>query len=125
MLITDEVENYPGFPEEVKGPLLAQDMETQALLVGGEWEYAEVECLDDIDKPLKVVRTDGKNYTAKSNIIATGGAHHKLGVPGEDEITGRGVSYCAVCDGNFFRGQDVVVMGGGDSAVDEGIYLLR
>ena len=123
LLITDEIENYPGFPEGVKGPLLAQDMETQALRFGGELEYAEVEALDDIDKPLKIVRTDDKVYTAKSVIIATGGAHNKLGAPGEDELAGRGVSYCAVCDGNFFRGQDVVVVGGGDSALDEGIYL--
>jgi thioredoxin reductase (NADPH) len=98
-------------------------METQALRFGGELEYAEVEALDDIDKPVKIVRTDDKVYTAKSIIIATGGAHNKLGAPGEDELAGRGVSYCAVCDGNFFRGQDVVVVGGGDSALDEGIYL--
>ena len=123
LLITDEIENYPGFPTGVKGPLLARDMETQALRFGGELEYAEVEGLDDIDKPVKVVRTSDKDYTAKSIIIATGGAHNKLGVPGEDEMAGRGVSYCAVCDGNFFRGQDVVVVGGGDSALDEGIYL--
>ena len=123
LLITDEIENYPGFPEGVKGPLLAQDMETQALRFGGELEYAEVEALDDIDKPVKIIRTDDKVYTAKSIIIATGGAHNKLGAPGEDELAGRGVSYCAVCDGNFFRGQDVVVVGGGDSALDEGIYL--
>ena len=123
LLITDEIENYPGFPEGVKGPLLSQDMETQALRFGGELEYAEVEGIDDIDKPVKVVRTSEKDYTAKSIIIATGGAHNKLGVPGEDQLAGRGVSYCAVCDGNFFRGQDVVVVGGGDSALDEGIYL--
>ena len=123
LLITDEIENYPGFPEGVKGPLLAQDMETQALRFGGELEYAEVEALDDIDKPVKIVRTDDKVYTAKSIIIATGGAHNKLGAPGEDELAGRGVSYCAVCDGNFIRGQEVVGVGGGDSALDEGIYL--
>ena len=123
LLITDEIENYPGFPEGVKGPLLAQDMEAQALRFGGALEYAEVEGLDDIDKPVKIIRTDDKTYTAKSIIIATGGAHNKLGAPGEDEMAGRGVSYCAVCDGNFFRGQDVVVVGGGDSALDEGIYL--
>ena len=123
LMITDEIENYPGFPEGVKGPLLAQDMETQALRFGGELEYTEVEGLDDMDKPVKVVRTSGRDYTAKSIIIATGGAHNKLGVTGEDEMAGRGVSYCAVCDGNFFRGQDVVVVGGGDSALDEGLYL--
>lgn len=123
LLITDEIENYPGFPQGVKGPELAQDMETQATRFGGALEYAEVEAIDDIDKEVKLVRADGKDYTTKSIIIATGGAHNKLGVPGEDELAGRGVSYCAVCDGNFFRGQDVVVVGGGDSAIDEGIYL--
>ena len=123
LLITDEIENYPGFPEGVKGPLLAQDMETQALRFGGELDYAEVESLEDLEKPLKVVRTGERVYTTKSIIIATGGAHDKLGAPGEDEMAGRGVSYCAVCDGNFFRSQDVVVVGGGDSAIDEGIYL--
>ena len=123
LMITDEIENYPGFPEGVKGPQLAQDMEAQALRFGGELEYAEVEGLDDMDRPVKLVRTSDRDYTAKSIIIATGGSHNKLGVTGEDEMAGRGVSYCAVCDGNFFRGQDVVVVGGGDSALDEGLYL--
>ena len=70
-----------------------------------------------------MVRADDREFTTRSIIIATGGAHNKLGAPGEDEFAGRGVSYCAVCDGNFFRGQDVVVVGGGDSAIDEGLYL--
>ena len=123
LMITDEIENYPGFPEGVKGPVLAKDMEDQALRFGAEMEYSEVEGLDDLDKPVKVVRTYDRDYTAKAIIVATGGAHNKLGVTGEDELAGRGVSYCAVCDGNFFRGQDVVVIGGGDSALDEGYYL--
>jgi thioredoxin reductase (NADPH) len=123
LLITDEIENYPGFPVGVKGPQLAQDMETQALRFGGELEYTEVEGLDDLDNPVKIVRTSDRDYATKSIIIATGGSHNKLGVSGEDEMAGRGVSYCAVCDGNFFRGQDVVVVGGGDAALDEGYYL--
>ena len=123
LMITDEIENYPGFPQGVKGPILAKDMEDQALRFGAEMEHSEVEGLDDLDKPVKVVRTYDRDYTAKAIIIATGGAHNKLGVTGEDELAGRGVSYCAVCDGNFFRGQDVVVIGGGDSALDEGYYL--
>ena len=123
LMITDEIENYPGFTNGVKGPVLAKEMEDQALRFGAELEYTEVEGLDDLDKPLKVVRTDDREYTAKAIIVATGGAHNKLGVTGEDELAGRGVSYCAVCDGNFFRGQDVVVVGGGDSALDEGYYL--
>lgn len=123
LMITDEIENYPGFPEGVKGPELAQSMEQQAIRFGAEIEYTEVEDLGDLDKPVKLVHTSDKDYTAKTIIIATGGAHNKLGVAGEDHLAGRGVSYCAVCDGNFFRGQDVVVVGGGDSALDEGIYL--
>ena len=123
LLITDEIENYPGFPEGVKGPELAQDMEKQVLRFGAEMEYTEVEGLEDLDKPVKVVHAYDRDYTAKSIIIASGGSHNKLGVIGEDNLAGRGVSYCAVCDGNFFRGQDVVVVGGGDSALDEGYYL--
>ena len=123
LMITDEIENYPGFPEGVKGPELAQDMEKQVLRFGAQMEYSEVEGLDDLEKPLKVVHTYDKDYTAKSIIVASGGSHNKLGVTGEDNLAGRGVSYCAVCDGNFFRGQDVMVIGGGDSALDEGIYL--
>ena len=123
LLITDEIENYPGFPTGVKGPQSSIDMEQQTTRFGAEVKYTEVEGLDDLDKPVKVVRTFDGDYTAKSIIIATGGAHNKLGTAGEDEFAGRGVSYCAVCDANFFRGQDVVVVGGGDSAIDEGLYL--
>lgn len=123
LLITDEIENYPGFPEGVKGQELAVMMEQQTTRFGAEIEYAEVQGLDHLDKPVKTIHTDERDYTAKSLIIATGGSHNKLGVTGEDEFSGRGVSYCAVCDGNFFRGQDVVVIGGGDAALDEGHYL--
>jgi thioredoxin reductase (NADPH) len=123
LLITDEVENYPGFPRGVKGQELSQMMEEQTTRFGTVIEYAEVEGLADLDQPVKVVHTDGKDYTARAIIIATGGSHNKLGAPGEDEYAGKGVSYCAVCDGNFFRGQDVVVVGGGDAALDESNYL--
>ena len=123
LLITDEIDNYPGFPEGVKGQELAMMMEQQTTRFGADIEYTEVQGLDDVDKPVKTVRTDDRDYTAKSLIIATGGSHNKLGVAGEDAYAGRGVSYCAVCDGNFFRGQDVVVVGGGDAAMDEGHYL--
>ena len=123
LLITDEIDNYPGFPKGVKGQELSLMMEEQTTRFGTIIEYAEVEGVDDLDKPVKIIRTDDKDYTAKSVIIATGGSHNKLGAPGEDEYSGRGVSYCAVCDGNFFRGQDVVVVGGGDAAMDESNYL--
>ncbi|CAI8031145.1 Thioredoxin reductase [Geodia barretti] len=102
LLITDEIENYPGFPRGREGPGTGDD--------DGAADHA-------------VVHTDDRTLTAKSLIIATGGSHNKLGASGEDEFSGRGVSYCAVCDGNFFRGQDVVVVGGGDAAMDEGHYL--
>ena len=123
LLITDEIENYPGFPQGVKGQELAMSMEQQTTRFGAEIEYTEIQSIENADSPIKTVHTDDRPYTAKSLIIATGGSHNKLGVPGEDELSGRGVSYCAVCDGNFFRGQDVVVIGGGDAAMDEGHYL--
>ena len=123
LLITDEIENYPGFPEGVKGQELAMWMEQQTTRFGAEIDYAEVQGIENADEPVKTVHTDDRTLTAKSLIIATGGSHNKLGVTGEDEFSGRGVSYCAVCDGNFFRGQDVVVVGGGDAAMDEGHYL--
>ena len=123
LLITDEIENYPGFPEGVKGQELAMMMEQQMTRFGAEIDYAEVQGIEHADEPIKTVHTDDRALTAKSLIIATGGSHNKLGARGEDEFSGRGVSYCAVCDGNFFRGQDVVVVGGGDAAMDEGHYL--
>ena len=123
LLITDEIENYPGFPEGVKGQELAAMMERQTTRFGAETEYTEVMGIENFDQPVKIIHTDDRDFTAKAIIIATGGSHNKLGVAGEDALAGRGVSYCAVCDGNFFRGQDVVVVGGGDSALDEGHYL--
>ena len=103
LLITDELENYPGFPNGVKGQELAQMMEEQTTKFGATIDYTEVEGVDDLDKPVKVIHTYDKDYTAKTVIIASGGSHNKLGVLGEDEYAGKGVSYCAVCDGNFFK----------------------
>ena len=123
LLITDDIENYPGFREGVKGMELADEMYNQAERFGAEMEFAEIEAVDNLYDDRKLVRTSEGDFTARALIIATGGSHNKLGVPGEDEFSGRGVSYCAVCDGNFFRGQDVVVVGGGDSAMDESFYL--
>ena len=88
-----------------------------------EIEYTEIVGIENIEAPIKTIKTDDRDFTCKVIIIATGGSHNKLGVEGEDALAGRGVSYCAVCDGNFFRGQDVVVVGGGDAALDEGHYL--
>ena len=123
LLITDEIENYPGFKEGVKGQALAEEMYYQADRFGAKLEFAEVEGVENLNDDRKLIRTSEGDFTARALIIATGGSHNKLGAPGEDEFSGRGVSYCAVCDGNFFRGQDVVVVGGGDSAMDESFYL--
>ena len=123
ILLTDTIENYPGFPEGIRGPELSSLMCEQAVKYGAEIEYDEVTGVEDLAKPLKIVHAAEESYGAKSLIIATGGSHKKLGIPGEEEFSGRGVSYCAVCDANFFKGEDVVVIGGGDAAMDEGNYL--
>lgn len=123
ILITDMIENYPGFPEGIRGPELSRLMEEQTKKFGAEIRNEEITGVADLEKASKVVHTSDGSYIAKTVIITTGGSHNKLGVPGEDEYSGRGVSYCAVCDGNFFRGEDVVVIGGGDAALDEGEYL--
>lgn len=118
---TAAIENYPGF-KSVLGPDLAKDMYEGATQFGAEFAYGSVEAIEDHGDH-KVVKTDDGDYTAKAVIVATGSEYKKLGVPGEDSYGGRGVSYCAVCDGAFFKNRDVIVVGGGDSAVEEGIYL--
>ena len=124
LMLTSDIENYPGFPQGILGPELTQRMEEQARRFGAEFTYDTVERLE-LDKTPKVVVGSDRPYTAKAVIITAGGAHNKLEVPGEDEFAGRGVSYCATCDGNFFTGEDTVVVGGGDAAMDEGLYLSR
>ena len=123
ILVTDMIENYPGFPEGIRGPELSVMMEQQTRRFGADMRFEDVEGVEKLDEPLKLVHTSDGTYAGKTIIIASGGSHKKLGVPGEDELSGKGVSYCAVCDGNFFRGEDVVVVGGGDAALDEGGYL--
>lgn len=122
--ITNEVENYPGFPEGTTGPELVELMKAQAEKFGARYDIDEVIEVDFGDWPLGV-KTHGAEYEAKSVIVTTGASPRKLNVPGEEEFTGRGVSYCATCDGFFFRGKDVVVVGGGDSAMEEGIFLTK
>ena len=124
LMLTSDIENYPGFPQGVLGPELTQRMEEQARRFGAEIEYDTVERLE-VDKELKVAVGAERSHTAKTIIIAAGGEHNKLEVPGEENLAGRGVSYCATCDGNFFTGQETVVVGGGDAAMDEGLYLSR
>ncbi len=121
---TDLVENYPGFADGIKGFELVMNLEAQASKFGLQFEYAEVESLDATKRPI-VVHTAEGDYQAKAVIIATGGEHNKLGVPGEKEYEAKGVSYCATCDGNFYTNKEVVVVGGGDAAIDEGLYLTR
>ena len=124
ILYTGEIENYPGFPEPIDGPELAMLYHKQAERFGTQFVYDTVQDLDATGPVKRVVGAE-RDYTAKSIIIAVGGEHNKLGVPGEDELSGRGVSYCATCDGNFFKDMDVTVIGGGDAAMDEGLYLTR
>ncbi len=122
--ITSEVENYPGFPEGLTGPELVERFQKQAERFGARVETAEVTEVDFDAHPFRVKAYEDE-YRTKAIIIATGASPRKLGVPGEVEFTGRGVSYCATCDGFFFRGKDIVVVGGGDSALEEGIFLTK
>ncbi len=121
---TDEVENYPGFPEGISGPELANRMAEQAKKFGAEIVMDEVTGLE-VQEDGFLVKGFEKNYKARSVIIATGANPKKLGVPGEEKFYGRGVSTCATCDGFFYRDREVVVVGGGDAAVEEGIYLTK
>lgn len=121
---TAAIENYPGF-KTVQGPELAQDMYQGATQFGAQYAYGTVEKVE-LAGDLKQLTTDmGDVFTAKVLVIATGTQQRHMGVPGEEEYGGRGVSYCAVCDGAFFKNKHVVVVGGGDSAVEEGMYLTQ
>jgi len=120
---TLEIENYPGF-KRILGPELSDHMYHQALEVGIEWKTAEVTAVK-LDGQPKVVQAGGEAIEAKAVIIASGALPRYLEVPGEKEFQGRGVSYCATCDGAFFRGKRVLVVGGGDSAVEEGMFLTQ
>jgi len=121
---TERVENYPGFPQGVSGVELGTLMHQQAERAGMETAYSEVTSLT-LEGNYKRVTTSDGDYLAKAVIITSGADPAKLGVPGEAELTGRGVSYCAVCDGPFFTDKPIAVVGGGDSAVEEGDYLTR
>ncbi|WP_420641092.1 thioredoxin-disulfide reductase [Candidatus Leptofilum sp.] len=126
--ITHEVENYPGFWSEEKtptGPELVEIMQKQAEHFGARFEYDEVIEVDFSKGAPFYVKTYGNEYEADGVIVTAGASPRHLGVPGEQEFVGRGVSYCGTCDGFFFRGKDVVVVGGGDSAMEEGIFLTK
>ena len=120
---TYEIDNYPGLPG-ISGMELAEKMAEHAEKLGAEVVNAAVEGLE-LDGPVKKVMTDEGTFEAKAVIIASGAAHSHLGVPGEEELSGRGVSYCATCDGAFYRGKTTVVVGGGDVAVEDAIFLAR
>ncbi|WP_195934719.1 thioredoxin-disulfide reductase [Streptococcus sobrinus] len=120
---TSDIENYPGF-ETISGPDLSMKMYEPLEKFGVENIYGIVENIED-HGDFKRVLTADEHYDAKTIILATGAKHRLVGVPGEQEYNSRGVSYCAVCDGAFFRDQDLLVIGGGDSAVEEGIYLTQ
>ena len=122
---TETVENYPGFPEGAEGWKLAFDMQQQAVRFGARIESLDVASVDFEGDTKWVVAADGTAYEARAVIIATGARPRKLGLENEGALTGMGVSYCATCDGNFFRGKDVVVVGGGDTAVADALYLSR
>jgi thioredoxin reductase (NADPH) len=123
MANTEDVENYPGY-ESILGPELSTKMFEHAKKFGAEYAYGDIkEIIDNGD--YKTVVAGSKQYKAYSVIISAGAEYKKIGVPGEKELGGRGVSYCAVCDGAFFKGKELVVVGGGDSAVEEGVYLTR
>lgn len=122
--ITDQIDNYPGFPEGISGMQLASDLEKQAKRFGANIKYGDVKSISRKDNQI-VLNIDGKDVLAKTVLIATGSDYNKIGIPGEAEYYGRGVHYCATCDGAFYRDQDLVVVGGGNSAIQEAIFLTR
>lgn len=121
---TDAIENYPGFVDGIEGPDLVEIFQKQAERFGAEIVFDSATEVDLSERPFKVTTYSGE-YLAETLIIATGASIRELGVPGETEFTGRGVSYCATCDGHFFKEKDLIVVGGGDSALKEGIFLTR
>ena len=124
LMNTTEVENFPGFPAGLMGPDLMGQMQEQAERFGAEVRYEDVTALD-LDGEVKRVTTDDAVYAARAVILSTGSEYRKLGIDGEERLSGHGVSYCATCDGFFFRDQDIVVVGGGDSAMEEATFLTR
>jgi len=123
MANTEDVENYPGY-EHILGPDLSNKMFEHAKKFGAKYQYGDIkEVIDHGD--YKTVIAGSKEFKTRALIITTGAEYKKMGIPGEEDLTGRGVSYCAVCDGAFFRDKELVVVGGGDSAVEEGIYLTK
>ena len=124
LMITSDVENYPGYPGGVLGPQMMQDFRAQAERFGAEYLTDDVTEVDFSERPFRVVVAD-EEYFARAVIVATGASARQLGLESERALQGRGVSYCAVCDAAFFREKNVVVVGGGDSAMEEAIFLTK
>lgn len=125
LMTTTDVENFPGFPEGIQGPDLMTKMQEQAERFGAEVLYDDVVTLE-LDGPVKKVKLgSGVEHEARSIVYATGSAHRKIGIEGEERLSGRGVSYCATCDGFFFRERVIAVVGGGDSAMEEATFLTK
>lgn len=124
MALTHQVDNYPGFPEGIDGFLLAQQMQQQAERFGAKTEYAQVDAVE-LTGPVKLVRTSEGDFYGRTVILATGAGPKELGLPKEKELTGRGIAYCAACDGMFYRGKTVAVIGGGNSAAADALLLSR
>lgn len=122
---TTEVENFPGFPEGVDGPVLMENMRAQAERFGAEMIDDDIVSVDLTGDVKTVTDSEGAIHRARAVIIATGSGYRKLGLPKEDDLSGRGVSWCATCDGFFFRDRDIVVVGGGDTAMEEATFLTR
>ena len=125
LMTTTEVENYPGFRNGITGPELMDEMREQALRFGAELHMEDVESVSLAGPVKEVVTAEGETHRARAVILAMGAAARYLGVPGEQELLGRGVSSCATCDGFFFKDQDIAVIGGGDSAMEEATFLTR
>jgi thioredoxin reductase (NADPH) len=125
LMNTTDVENFPGFRDGIMGPDLMENMRAQAERFGAELVPDDIVAVDLSGEVKTVTDTTGTVHRARSVIIATGSQHRKLGLPGEDALSGRGVSYCATCDGFFFRDQDIAVIGGGDTAMEEATFLSR
>ncbi|MBA3489472.1 MAG: thioredoxin-disulfide reductase [Longispora sp.] len=124
LMTTTEVENFPGFPEGIMGPALMEDMRKQAERFGAEFISDDATRVD-LTSPVKKVWIGDDEYQAHAAVLTTGSAWRPLGVPGEQELLGRGVSSCATCDGFFFKGQNIAVVGGGDSAMEEATFLTK
>lgn len=125
VLATAEIENYPGFPKSVKGWELADLFDAHLAEYPVQRVRGEVSAVESADGVFRISLAEGEPLEARSVVVCTGAKHRDLGAPGEDTFRGRGVSYCAVCDGNFYRGRDVAVVGGGNSALEEALYLSR